>query len=234
LAILYGLGIFWGLPSALSAASDSTAPLGPLSFVADYRDPNKSYIYPAVHQLLLVSVYAVILVGCKLFGYLGSLSSSWPYGFSDPTTVFSAFILGSNLVSLVMGIFMLLLLKRIRPTKSYVPLVPMLLIGTSGVFAYYARVANLDVPYLFWWMLSFVFLWRFLFSGEPRRKFLMLSATAAALAIGTKDQSAGLILGFGLVVMFIQPPGANDVGWLGRFKNTIIFSVTLIAVYGRC
>ncbi len=213
LAILYGLGIFWGLPSALSAASDSTAPLGPLSFVADYRDPNKSYIYPAVHQLLLVSVYAVILVGCKLFGYLGSLSSSWPYGFSDPTTVFSAFILGSNLVSLVMGIFMLLLLKRIRPTKSYVPLVPMLLIGTSGVFAYYARVANLDVPYLFWWMLS---------------------ATAAALAIGTKDQSAGLILGFGLVVMFIQPPGANDVGWLGRFKNTIIFSVTLIAVYGRC
>jgi 4-amino-4-deoxy-L-arabinose transferase-like glycosyltransferase len=130
-----------------------------------------------------------------------------------------------------MGIFMLLLLKRLRPTKSYVAWVPMLLIGTSGVFAYYARVANLDVPYLFWWVLSFVFLWHFVFSGEPRRKYLMLSAAAAALAIGTKDQSAGLILGFGLIVLFIPPLGANDVG-LGRLKNAVIFSLTLIAVYG--
>lgn len=228
--MLYGLGLFWGLPSVLSAASDSPAPLGPLSFVADYHDPNKSYIYPAVHQLLLACVYGVILVGCKLFGYLGSLSSAWPYGFSDPTTVFSAFILASNVVSLLMGLVVLVLLKRVRPTESYAAWFPMLLLAASGVFAYYARVANMDMPYLCWWMLSYVCLWHYVVSSRPRRRLLLLSAAGAALAIGTKDQSAGLILGSGLILLFIPARGAAG-GWATRIKSAALFSCALLAAY---
>ncbi len=229
-AVLYGLGLFWGLPSVLTAASDSTAPLGPLSFVAEYRDPNKSYVYPAVHQLLLACVYGVIIVGCKLSGYLGALSSAWPYGFRDPTTVFSAFILASNVVSLLMGLVVLVSLKRVRPTESYAAWFPMLLLAASGVFAYYARVANMDMPYLCWWWLSYVCLWHYVFSGRPRRRLLLCAAAAAALAIGTKDQSAGLILGSGLILLFIPARGTAD-GWTVRIKSAALFSCALFAAY---
>ena len=242
-ALLYGLGIFWGLPSALSAASDSPAPLGPLAFVAEYRDPSKSYIYPAVHQLLLVCVYAPIVIFCKLTGQLGSLSGAWPYGFKDPTAVFSAFILAGNLVSLAMGVGVLLLLRRIRPTETYADWFAMTLTALGGVYTYYARVANLDVPYLFWWMLGYVCLWRYLFDERETwrregrrllaptgRKLLALSAVASALAIGTKDQAAGLILGFGLVLLFVAPRG-EEGGWMSRVRAAAFFSVALIAAY---
>ena len=241
--VLYGLGIFWGLPSALSAASDSPAPLGPLAFVAEYRDPHKSYIYPAVHQLLLLCVYAPVVLFCKLTGQLGSLSGAWPYGFRDPTAVFSAFILAGNLVSLAMGVGVLLLLRRLRPTETYADWFALTLMALSGVFTYYARVANLDVPYLFWWMLGYVCLWRYLFDerddrrrerrrlfAPSGRKLLALSAAASALAVGTKDQAAGLILGFGLVILFVAPRGAGG-GWKSRVRAAAFFSVALVAAY---
>lgn len=233
-AVLYGLGIFWGLPSAMTAASDTTAPLGPLAFAAEYRDPNKSYIYPAVHQLLLLVFYALVLAGCKLFGYLGSLSGTWPYGFTDPTAVFSAFILVSNLVSLAMAIILLLALRRMRPVHDAAMWFAMLLVALGGVFAYYARVANMDMPYLFWWVLAYVCLWRYMFDATVRRRFLAYAAAFSALSIGTKDQAAGLVLGFGLVVLLVAPRGANDDdagSWRGRIKSAAFFSVCLIGAY---
>lgn len=230
MAVLYGLGIFWGLPSALTEASDSTAPLGPLAFVAEYRDTSKSYIYPAVHQLLLVSFYAVVLAVCKLTGHLGSLSSTWPYGFTDPTAVFSAFILVSNLVSMAMAIALLLLLRRLRPVPETAAWFAVALLGLSGVFAYYARVANMDMPYLFWWVLSYFCLWRYTLGEEARRRLLAFSAVFAALSIGTKDQAVGLILGSGLVVLLVAPRGGRD-SWAARFKSALFFSVCLLAAY---
>jgi hypothetical protein len=229
-AALYALGIFWGLPSAMTAASDTTAPLGPLAFAAEYRDPSKSFIYPAVHQLLLLAFYAVVLVVCKLTGYLGAISSAWPYGFTDPSAVFSAFILVSNLVSLVMAIVLLLALRRMRPTETCAMWFAMLLLGLSGVFAYYARVANMDMPYLFWWVLSYVCLWRYVCGEGARRKFLVYSAVLAALSIGTKDQAAGLVLGFGFVVLLV-PPRDGEGSWKERIKSAAFFSVCLIAAY---
>src|SRR5690348_13279055 len=89
LVVLYFAGLFWGLPSITTSASDSIAPLGPLAFAADFHDPNKSYIYPAIHQILLLIVYAAALVGAKLTGAVGSISGTWPYGFHNPTNTFS-------------------------------------------------------------------------------------------------------------------------------------------------
>lgn len=229
--VLYGLGIFWGLPSALTPASDSPAPLGPLAFVAEYRDPSKSYIYPAVHQLVLLCAYAVVIAGFKLAGRLGSLSGDWPYGFDDPTAAFSALILASNLVSVAMGVGILLLVRRLRPTESYAGWFAAALLGLSGVFAYYARVANLDVPYLFWWALSYFFVWRYLFGPGARASFIALAGAAGALSVGTKDQAAGLFLGFGLLLLFVSPRAEGNEGWAKRLKAAAIFSAALVATY---
>ena len=230
--LLYGIGIFWGLPSALSSASDSPAPLGPLAFVAEYRDPSKSYVYPAVHQLVLLGAYAVVIAGFKLAGRLGSLSGAWPYGFDDPTAAFSALILASNLVSVAMGVGLLLLVRRLRPSDSHAAWFSVALLGLSGVFAYYARVANLDVPYLFWWALSYALLWRYLFGPRARVALVALAGAAGALSIGTKDQAAGLFLGFGLLLLFVAPRGDDTrAPWAKRFRAAAIFACALVATY---
>jgi 4-amino-4-deoxy-L-arabinose transferase-like glycosyltransferase len=59
-------------------------------------------------------------------------------------------------------------------------------------FVYYAKTANLDVPYLFWFALSLVFYLRVL-ERLRRRDFIGL-AVFAALAVCTKDQAYGLYL----------------------------------------
>ena len=57
---------------------------------------------------------------------------------------------------------------------------------------YYAHATNLEVPYLFWGALALLFLVRAVVREEPRR--LRRFAVLAALAIGSKDQAAGLFL----------------------------------------
>jgi hypothetical protein len=57
---------------------------------------------------------------------------------------------------------------------------------------YYAKTANVDVPYLFWWALSLVFYLRLLEDG--RLSDYLLFAAAATLSVCTKDQAYGLYL----------------------------------------
>jgi 4-amino-4-deoxy-L-arabinose transferase-like glycosyltransferase len=64
------------------------------------------------------------------------------------------------------------------------------LVGTMPPFVFYAKLANVDVPALFWWSVSLVFLVRAL-RGHGLADHLLLAATAAA-AVGTKDQMYGL------------------------------------------
>ena len=59
-------------------------------------------------------------------------------------------------------------------------------------FVYYAKTANLDVPYLFWFAVSLVFYFRVL-QQLALRDFIGLAA-CATLAVCTKDQAYGLFL----------------------------------------
>ncbi len=63
----------------------------------------------------------------------------------------------------------------------------------------YAKTANLDVPYVFWFTLSLVFLARIL--ERHRWVDYLLFAIAMACAIGTKDQAAGLYLAVPLLLV---------------------------------
>ena len=74
-------------------------------------------------------------------------------------------------------------------------------------FVYYAKTANLDVPYLFWFALSLVFYLRFL---ERPASCATCSAFAACgtLAICTKDQAYGLYLLTPLPI--VHPPVAGE------------------------
>ena len=231
LFILYGLGIFWGLPSEVSPAIDSPLPYSPLAFVGEYSNPQIAKTYPAVHQILMLPFYAVVFVFLKIIGSLQTLSTTWPYGFQDPSTAFSSLILISRILCLVMAIIVILSLRHlnVRDSNDTSRWISMLLLATSGVFTYYSRVGNLDIPYIFWWALSLVFLWRHVFEIDVKAKNLALCAVFSALSMGTKDQAAGLVAGSVLVFLFV---GAySERNWVLRIKSTLFFLLVTFLVY---
>jgi len=233
LIILYIPGVFWGLPSEIVSEKDSQIPFGPLAFVADYSNPSLANQYPDVHYILLVVIYAGVFLFHKIIGNLHTISSTWPYGFQNPAAAFSMLILVSRLVSVSMGIAIILCMKKflaknISKTGLYFSLT---LLAVSGVFTYYSRTTTLDIPFLFWWVLSLVFLWNYIFTERKEGKYLVVSAIFSALSLGTKDQAAGLIFGSVLVLLFIGAQEQNRNQLKVRVKQTGLFVVIVLFTY---
>jgi hypothetical protein len=66
-------------------------------------------------------------------------------------------------------------------------------------FVYYAKTANVDVPWIFWWSMSMVFYLRIMDDGRLRDYGLF--AACAAFAVCTKDQAYALYLILPLVIL---------------------------------
>ena len=225
-------GLFWGLPSAATVQVDSPFPLGPLVFWAEYHNPHATATYPAFHQLLLLPIYLLIVLFFWLGGGFSHLSSGWPYGLRNPTLFFSVLILVTNLVSAAMGILLLRLsLRFVSSPKRAWAWVGLLVIGTNGMFVYYARVGNLDMPYVFWWGVSLFFLWGYFIEGRPFRVSLLPAALASACALGSKDQASGLILGAGVLILLMSPANQLSSTLRSRFWNAAGFSLLFLGGY---
>ncbi len=222
-------GLFWGLPSAITPQVDAPFPLGPLLFVAEYSRSHLNITYPAFHQLLMLPFYAVVFGVTWLTGGISHFSSTWPYGLHNISTFFSVLIFLTNLISAIMAVLLLRatfpFVERSRQWLWF----GLLVIGTNGVFVYYARVGNLDMPYNFWWALTLVGLWRYLIAGCPARTSLFPAGVAAALAAGSKDQAVGLIIGAGFLLLSFA--AGKSVSWRDRIRNTFLFGLTVVVAY---
>ena len=228
--LLYALGAYWGMPSALTPALDSISPLGPLAFVAKYKQADITYIYPAVHQLIQFTAYIVVFALAKITGSLGSVSSVWPYGFQDPSAMFTILLVVSNLISAAMAALLLRALWQMRPSAEAAQWFAIPLLGLSGVYAFYTRTANMDIPYLFWAVLAWRELWIYITSVKPPlSRHLWLAGLYSALSIGSKDQASGMVLGFGLILLAAAPEGSD--GWKARLRQATIFSVATVIAY---
>jgi hypothetical protein len=89
-------------------------------------------------------------------------------------TVIAAHVCGSQAFSRRAGLFAAAIIALVAP------------------FVHYAKTANVDVPYLFWYGLSLVFYVRMLDSASVRN--YVLFGVSAACAICTKDQAYALYL----------------------------------------
>lgn len=222
-------GVFWGLPSAFSPQDDSPFPLRPLLFLAEYSKSHLNTVYPPFHQLLVLPVYGIVFVFYWLSGGVSHVSSTWPYGLRNVSAFFSVLILVTNLVSSIMAIFMLRASFRFVERSRKWLWFSLLMVGTNGVFVYYARVGNLDIPYNFWWALTLVCLWRFLIGLGSRQIFLFMAGATAALSAASKDQAAGLIVGSAFLLLLFAPgalPSLHE-----RIRNTFAFGLTIGVTY---
>jgi hypothetical protein len=179
--VLFVAGIWWGLPSFRGWAADEVTPSRVLVGMQRLFSNGWHDVYPPFHFYVLAVLYAPFYLLHKL-RLIDLRLLSWS------TVLFYI----ARLVSVAMATATVYLVYRcgreIYDDRSS------LLAAAISVFvvpyAYYAKLANVDVPYLFWFMLSLFFFLRILKTHRPG--FYWLFTAAAVLAVCTKDQAYGL------------------------------------------
>jgi 4-amino-4-deoxy-L-arabinose transferase-like glycosyltransferase len=179
--VLNIFGIWWGLPAMPETwAPDEFSPLRIHVGVAQRFSNGWFELYPPCH----VYVLALALLPIELLIATGVTT------IHDPTTYATAFYI-TRFVSVAMAAGLVLIMYRLGRE---------LFDSNSGVFAaltvalmpplvFYAKLANVEVPYLFWLAWSFLSYVRIL--ARHRMRDYVTFGVTAALAIGTKDQAYG-------------------------------------------
>ena len=174
--------IGWGLPSDYGWAPDELVPSAVLAGAAQGFSRGWYEKYPPFHYALLAITYVPVAAASRAAGL-------------SPAQMMHALFLAGRALSVVMAAGTVLLVYRISRVAQdeTASVLAAGLAAFTPTFVYYAKVANLDAPYVFWFCLSLLFYVRAL--AHPRRRDCVGFAMAAAAAIATKDQAYGLYLG---------------------------------------
>ena len=216
------LAMRWGLPDGASPettgtwAIDTIAPIGPLNeaYHRFTREGVDDVIYPLFHYFVLAGAYAPYVAVAMLTGDLQSPTASFPYGATDPESFFTHLTLIAGLVSALMAtgiVFIVYLLTRdlfdrraARWAAMFAALVPPL--------HFYGMTSNLDVPYLFWTMLS---VWQLVRAAiHQRLRNYVLCGVFAGFAVATKDPALGFFLSWPVIVPLLIVWGHRRAGQL--------------------
>jgi hypothetical protein len=180
--ILNAVAIWWGLPGG-SWPPDELTPTLVLGAAARRFTHGWFDRYPPFHFYVLTAAFSPLM----LLERLGrvDLSTTVPY---------AALAWIGRLVSLAAGTGTLvaIYLAGAQAFGRRAGVLAAAMFALVVPFVYYAKTANLDVPYLFWFALSLVFYLRVL-ERLALRDFVSL-AVCATLAVCTKDQAYGLFL----------------------------------------
>ena len=184
LAVVHVWGISWGLPGMPNSwAPDEFSPLLIREAIQQKFSGGWQVLYPPGQIYVLAAALAPIEVldgtGVIEFG-------------SRPTYLVAFYVI--RLVSVIMAAGTAIVVFRIGSElfDARSGVFAALAIGLSVPFVFYAKLANVEVPYLFWLALSLLYFVRILARHE-RRDYVLFALTAA-FAIGTKDQASPLYL----------------------------------------
>lgn len=189
-AVLFLLGITWGLPSWRGWAGDEIRPNQVAAGLRRAFSGGWHTKYPPFHFYLLALFQAPLraLAGIGPVPAKGLDLNSW------------LFIL-SRLVSVAMALGAVAAIAEVGRSVSSprAGLFAGALVATGAPFVYFAKTANVEVPFLFWFALSLVFFVRLL--DDHRLRDYLLFGACAVFAITSKDQAYGLYVLVPLAVL---------------------------------
>ena len=185
-------GLAWGLPAADGWDDDGFAPRNFLTALALTWKPGSFFTYPPLHAILLA--IPSLPVAAWALAHAPSLSQHDVIMTITQPAYMTYFAVVGRLVGLVMSLGIIWTIGEMAKLVAG---------SRAGLFAagaaalnfaltYYGQVSNLDVPYLFWGLLSLLWCMRAVTEEAPRR--FWLAGLFAAAAVATKDQAYGLFL----------------------------------------
>ncbi len=194
--LIHCVGITWGMPRSDGWDNDGVAPRDFLPGLAATFTPGHYYTYPPLHLAILgvltLPFTLVALLGAPAFDQASLVAT-----FIRVPTM-TAFAVTARIVAIAMSVGIVFSISRIArrivtPEKREATGILAALVATMHVpFTYYSYTSNLDVPYLFWGLLS---LDRFIEAFDaPAGKKLGLAFIFAIFAVATKDQAYALFL----------------------------------------
>ena len=214
--VLNIVGIWWALPNTRGWAVDELVPADVLDALGSQFSHGWYDKYPPLH-------YAVVSLAdtpMLLLSWLGLLD------LQTPGPHMGLFLIG-RLVSVVFGagtVMVVYLCGR----ELYGPRGAVFAALTAALmapFAYYGKLTNLEVPYMFWFAVSLLAYIRIL--KHHARSDYLLFAASAALAVCTKDQAYGLFVLTPLAILVARWRRWRSAG--GPVLHVVFDGTTLLA-----
>jgi 4-amino-4-deoxy-L-arabinose transferase-like glycosyltransferase len=182
-------GVGWGLPSVIGWAPDELIPAEVVAAARRHFGGGWHHAYPPFHFYLLAAVHAPVLA---LTGAPVADTGQELWRRQEPGGAYLALFVTGRLLSVLMAAGTLVAVHRAclliadRAAAAFAALV----LALSLPFAFYSRLANVDVPYVFWFALALLAYLRILARQDP--KDYLAFAAAAVLSVCTKDQAWAL------------------------------------------
>ncbi len=185
-------GIVWGLPASDGWDDDGFAPRNFLTALALTYKPGSYFTYPPLHAFLLalptLPGSALALLHAHSLAQVDVIRE-----FTKPRYM-TFFAIVARLFSVAMSLGIIIcvgqMARLIAGKRAGLLAAAACALGVP--LTYYGQVTNLDVPYLFWSVLSLLWCMRVIVGHEPAR--LREVALFAAAAIATKDQAYAIFL----------------------------------------
>lgn len=214
--VCYLPGIQWGLPAVESWSQDSISGMRTLGAVSEWPGAWRGR-YPPLHYFILRAAYEPALRLWEASGELkydadGRLALAPPHGPKLGRLHFTA-----NIVSVGMGIGAGLLLywaALILTNNGGGALLAAVAFMNTAEWSYFAKLGNVDVPSVFWFMASVCFYVRALQGGGWIDCALL--GLFGSFAISTKDSVAGLYPGMAVVLWLAELGRRRDSAAIGR------------------
>ncbi|MBA2589984.1 MAG: hypothetical protein H0U98_15325 [Alphaproteobacteria bacterium] len=185
-------GMFWGLPASDGWDNDGFTPRNFLTALALTWKPGSYFTYPPLHALLM----AILDLPSVLLALLHapSLQQSDVIGEFIKPEHMTWFAVTGRLVSLAMSLGIIGIVSEMARLVAgpRAALFAAAACTLNFALTYYGQVGNLDVPCLFWSMLSLLWCMRAVVEQQVRR--FWGAALFAAAAVATKDQAYALFL----------------------------------------
>jgi 4-amino-4-deoxy-L-arabinose transferase-like glycosyltransferase len=218
--LLNVIGIGWGLPSLNGWAMDEIIPAKVQDGIAQHFSHGWHSKYPPLHYYVLSLTHLPFLLLerlhlLKVEGYF---------------TVYTWLFFLGRLISVLMAtaIVFLVYLCGCELFERRAALFAALITATMGAFVYYAKITNVDVPYIFWFVFSLVFYARIL-----KRHLLhdyLLFAVTAVCAVCSKDQAYGLYVLTPIPIVLSQYFQQKTKDSAVKFRHVLLARKNLLAV----
>jgi 4-amino-4-deoxy-L-arabinose transferase-like glycosyltransferase len=185
-------GLFWGLPASDGWDDDGFTPRNFLTALALTWKPGSYFTYPPLHALLLAILNFPSIVMALL--HAPSLRQADVIGEFIKPEHMTWFAVTGRLASLALSLGIIGIVHEMARLVAgkRAGLFAAAACALNFALTYYGQVGNLDVPYLFWGLLSLLWCMRAVIEQQVRRWWG--AALFAAAAVATKDQAYALFL----------------------------------------